>query len=126
MKECVQEVLRHHPGVCLALLFGSRARGTADPTSDVDVALLGRDLDFGSLARDLSLALGHEVDLVDLAAAGIPLLAAVLRDGVVLYEASPGIAASFRARAIASLEIDLPWFARMRRAYLRRVAEVGL
>jgi predicted nucleotidyltransferase len=125
MTDRLKEVLRRVPGVRLAVLFGSQARGTARPASDVDVAVLG-DVDLGPLARDLSLSLGREIDLVDLAAAGIPLTAAILRDGIVVHEAPPGTAATFRARAIAALETDLPWFERMRRGYLRRVAETGL
>jgi predicted nucleotidyltransferase len=118
--------LGRHPGVRLGILFGSTARGTAAPGSDVDLALLAGDEDLLEVRRGLSLVLGREVDVVDLGAAPIPLLARILREGVVAYERDHGAAGAWRAHAIASLEIDLPWFERMRDALLRRVAERGL
>jgi predicted nucleotidyltransferase len=36
-------VLRHHPQITGALLFGSRAKGISSAGSDVDLALLGVD-----------------------------------------------------------------------------------
>ena len=41
--ELIRVVLRRHPEVTGALLFGSRAKGIARPASDVDLALLGID-----------------------------------------------------------------------------------
>ncbi len=40
--ELIRGVLRRHPEVELAKLFGSRAKGTSRPNSDVDLALWGR------------------------------------------------------------------------------------
>lgn len=37
----VIDVLRHHPEVECAVLFGSRAKGNARPNSDIDLALYG-------------------------------------------------------------------------------------
>ena len=37
----IRGVLRRHAEVVGALLFGSRGKGTASPSSDVDIALLG-------------------------------------------------------------------------------------
>lgn len=37
----VRGVLRRHASVCAAILFGSRAKGTHAPQSDVDLALTG-------------------------------------------------------------------------------------
>ena len=37
----VIDVLRHHPEVERAVLFGSRAKGNARPNSDIDLALYG-------------------------------------------------------------------------------------
>ncbi len=37
----VQEVLRGHPQITEARLFGSRAKGTHSPHSDIDLALWG-------------------------------------------------------------------------------------
>ena len=39
--ELIRSVLRRHPEVAEAKLFGSRAKGTARPNSDIDLALWG-------------------------------------------------------------------------------------
>ncbi|MFM8886535.1 MAG: nucleotidyltransferase domain-containing protein, partial [Chthoniobacterales bacterium] len=49
--ERIQEVFAHHPGVERAVLFGSRATGTARPGSDIDLALYGQGLDWRVLGR---------------------------------------------------------------------------
>jgi predicted nucleotidyltransferase len=116
-------VLRRRPEVELALLFGSRARGRESAGSDVDVAVEGEGVDRLALARDLSAAVGAEVDVVDLRRAGYPLLRAVLRDGVLLHEGRPYAEARFRTRAILQTETDRPWFERMRDGYLKHLAE---
>lgn len=41
--EMIRSVLRRHPEITKALLYGSRAKGTAKPGSDVDIALVGVD-----------------------------------------------------------------------------------
>jgi predicted nucleotidyltransferase len=117
------EVVAAHPEVELALLFGSRARGREGTGSDVDVAIEGEGVDRLALARDLSAAVGLEVDVVDLRAAGYPLLKALLRDGVVIHEGQPHAEARFRTRAILQTETDRPWYERMRDGYLRHLAE---
>lgn len=49
--------------------FGSRARGEARPTSDIDLAVLARHPipaeQLFEVAQDLTLQLHHDVDLVD-------------------------------------------------------------
>jgi hypothetical protein len=67
-----------------------------------------------------------EVDVVDLEHAGVPLLARIVREGVLVHELRPGAAATWRGQALADLETDAPWFARMRDAWLARVAARGL
>lgn len=39
--EAIRRVLSRHPAVTGAILFGSRAKGTALPASDIDLALEG-------------------------------------------------------------------------------------
>lgn len=114
-----------HPGVRLALLFGSRATGRADERSDVDLAVDAPGVDLFSLAGNLSAELGMEVDVVSLEDPGVPLLEQLVRDSVVVHEARRGEGASWRTRALCSLETDRPWFHRMRDAWLKRVAEHG-
>jgi predicted nucleotidyltransferase len=125
MIAALRSVLADRTDVQLALLFGSAARGVDRPDSDLDVAVLGRDLDLLTLVADLSLAARREVDVVDLAQAGYPLLRALLRDSVVLHQGAPGAAAAWRTRAILETETDRPWFERMRDAYLKRLAAGG-
>jgi predicted nucleotidyltransferase len=108
--------------VRLALLFGSAARGTDRPDSDVDVAVDAPGVDRLELARDLSLALDREVSVVDLRDPGYPLLVALVRDGIVVAEQNQGAAARWRTRAILTLETDRPWYERMRDAHLARLA----
>jgi predicted nucleotidyltransferase len=121
----IAQCLRGRTDVCLAVVFGSRARGTASPTSDVDVAVIAPGVDLLGLAAHLSRATGHDVDVVALDEAGVPLLARILREGVGVHEARPGMLATWRARVLADLETDRPWFARMRDAWLARVASRG-
>jgi predicted nucleotidyltransferase len=107
--------------VRLAILFGSQARDRPRPDSDVDLAVVG-PVDRLRLATELSLALDRDVDVVNLRSAGYPLLKALLRDGIVVHEAERGAAADWRTRTITQVELDRPWFERMRDAYLDRLA----
>jgi predicted nucleotidyltransferase len=125
--ELIRRALARRPGVELALLFGSRLTGRAGPSSDIDLAIQAPGVDLFALAGDLSAELGAEVDLVDLDLdqASIPLLNELVQSSEVVYEDARGRAASWRARALCALETDLPWFRRMRDAWLTRVSERG-
>ncbi len=122
IEQALRSALAARAGVRLAILFGSTARGTARPTSDADVAVLARGVDLLALARDLSLAVGREVQIVDLGTVGYPMLQAIVRDGIVVKEHGRGDAARWRAHALVDLENDRPWFERMRDAYLEHLA----
>lgn len=124
-REIVRAAAAATPGLELALVFGSVARGRAGLASDVDVAIVG-DVDAFELSARLSLALGREVDVVDVARASVPLLDAIVRDGVAVFERTPGGEARFRSRALLLLETDRPWYERMQKAWLKRVAERGI
>ena len=112
--------------VRLAILFGSRARGTAHAGSDLDLAVDAPGADLLDVGARLSLALDCEVDVLSLADPGVPLLEALLRDGIVVYEGNAGAGARWRSHALTSLETDRPWFSRMQEAWLKRVAERGI
>lgn len=45
----IQRVLAETPRIERAVLFGSRAKGTFKPGSDIDIALLGNDISFADL-----------------------------------------------------------------------------
>jgi predicted nucleotidyltransferase len=124
--EAVRECLRGRTNVPLAIAFGSRARGTATAASDVDVAVRAPGADLLELTATLSRATGVSADVLDLDSAGIPLLARIVREGLVVHEARPGLGARWRAHALADLETDLPWYTRMSEAWLSRVATRGL
>ena len=49
--ERIQDVLRDFPEVTRAVLFGSRAKGTARTGSDIDLALYGEEIDWRVLGR---------------------------------------------------------------------------
>lgn len=89
-----QRLAREGARLACAWLFGSRARGEARPTSDVDVAVLlaaeppsdleGLELD---LQEDLTEEVGLPVQLVVANRAPVDLVHRILRDGVLLTEA---------------------------------------
>jgi len=126
VNEAVADLLRQalagRTEVRLAILFGSTARGTDRADSDVDVAVLGREVDPLALATDLTRAVNREVQIVDLDAVGFPMLQAIVRDGVIVAEHEKGCAARWRSHALVDLENDRPWFERMRDAYLDHLA----
>jgi predicted nucleotidyltransferase len=118
--------LLNFPGLDLALLFGSFARGDQRPDSDIDVAVSGASVDPLELGAAIARSTGRDVQVIRLHEASIPLLESIIDDGVVLYEGHAGAAASWRARVLADLELDRPWYARQRDAWLKHVREQGL
>lgn len=93
----LQGVLKTVPGIRLAILFGSMARGTEGPDSDLDLALdLGHRLEPAekrALIEALALATGRPVDLVDLRTAGEPILTQIIRHGQRVYGSDSDYAA---------------------------------
>lgn len=110
-------------GVKLLVLFGSRARATARPSSDVDLgvvldephtrsdALAGKILD--------AVRADGEPDLVFLNEAEPLLLHEVAVSGKALYERSPGAMEEFRVRAVMRY-YDTAWIRRIEAEALRR------
>lgn len=118
----LREALEGQAGLELAFLFGSHATGREHEGSDVDLAIRARGVALLEVARRVSLAVGLEVDVVDLDAVGYPLLREIVEQGVLVAESSAGAAARWRAHALVDLETDRPWFERMRDGYLARAA----
>ena len=87
--ELVRSVLRQHPEIESATLFGSRAKGTHTPRSDVDLALAGPlgALGAAAIAAELEdLPLPYRFDVHALAAiTHVPLLEHIKRVGQVIY-----------------------------------------
>ena len=102
----LRAVLAGRGDVVAAYLFGSVARGTATPTSDVDVAILFAaeppltidGLHLG-LEGELERNLGLPVQLVVLNRAPCDLVHRVLRDGVLLVDRDPGARIRFEVDA---------------------------
>lgn len=73
------------PGLASVYVFGSVARGEGRPWSDIDLAIVAapspRPEDIHAAREGLELILGRDVDLVDLAAAPLPLARQVLIEG---------------------------------------------
>jgi predicted nucleotidyltransferase len=114
-------------GVELAILFGSTARATHTPASDIDLAVkLEPGVDALQLADTLARRIQREVQVVSLDNLNIPLLEQIVRDGVVVHQASSRIAAVWWSRALSTLALDGPWYARMNDSWLRHVAQKGL
>jgi predicted nucleotidyltransferase len=97
---------RHDGDLVAAYLFGSVARDTARPSSDVDVAvLLARDPPAtlaglrGDLEADLERALGQPVQLVVLNRAPCDLVHRVLRDGILVLDRNPSGRIRFEVRS---------------------------
>lgn len=90
LEDRLRERLLREEDVLVAYLFGSRARGTPGPLSDVDVAVLLPDgSDFGARRLDLTADVGDVVgleaaDVVVLNQVPVSLGYRVLRDGRLL------------------------------------------
>lgn len=86
----VRVLLEAAPELRLIVLYGSHARGDATPASDVDVAILApRPLDperVHATREALELALGRDVDLIDLLRASTVLRHEITRHGIVLHD----------------------------------------
>ena len=53
----IQKILKKHPKVNKAILYGSRAKGNYKPASDIDLTLQGEQLDYTELV-----AIDNELD----------------------------------------------------------------
>lgn len=87
--EMIRGVLRAHPRIDGAWLFGSRAKGVARPSSDVDLALEGTIDALGAeaVARELDeLPMPYRFDVHALAATRSPALREhIARVGIRIY-----------------------------------------
>ncbi|MDF1554875.1 MAG: nucleotidyltransferase domain-containing protein [Deferrisomatales bacterium] len=91
--EKINQVFAAHPNVQRAVLYGSRAKGTHHPGSDIDLALFGKSLTASELLKidlelddlllpyKIDLSLHHQIDSKEL-------LEHIARVGKVLYRES--------------------------------------
>lgn len=95
VKPALQRYFARRPDIAAAHSFGSVARGTAGPRSDIDVGVLRhgaprRDLrqfeEVEAIRADLMEAIGRDVDVVLRNGSAPDLLHRVLRDGIVVHD----------------------------------------
>ena len=123
MNERIIRFFEARPEVVAVYLFGSRSRGRAKETSDVDLAILfdpRAKVDESELKRDLMIGLSgilrKEIHLVILNHAGEVLSAQVFKYGECLYNSKPDILSGFRTVQFSKIA-DF--------AYLRNIMEKG-
>ena len=89
----LQDVFRRHANIRKVLIFGSRSKGNYRAGSDIDLAVIGSDVDYSLLLDILceidDLDLLYSVDLLDYQKKkGTPLGDHIDRVGQVFYEAA--------------------------------------
>jgi uncharacterized protein len=130
-REQVVETLRRYfagrDDVVAAYLFGSAARGTARPSSDVDVGVVlraGRPRDLHAYGRlvdvqaDLEERMHCAVDVVPMNGAPPDLLHRILRDGVCVHDSDPAARVAFELQARNEYFDLLPVLVRYRQTVL--------
>ena len=122
--ERVSEVLTAYSEIQLGIIFGSAASGTMRDDSDVDIAVLAQEPMSLSLRleliAELSLAVGREVDVVDLYSAQGTILQQVLTKGVVALERTKLGRAALMKRMLFDQSDMEPYRRRMIEARLQR------
>lgn len=111
--ELLRDIFKRR-GVSLAYLFGSRARGAGGALSDVDIGVVFKDeaadgredlKRYSQLHGELEKFFVQEVDLVDLAGAGSPLLRhRVVFRGKLLFAGNSGRRREFELRVLQEYE----------------------
>ena len=119
--EILTAEVKRHPMIKLAILYGSYARGTQRPDSDIDLAVAADDraplneetlIDVSVAA---SLQTGREVQVRDLARAQGLFLKEVLTTGVVIYQTDPVVRGRLISRMLGFVEDFQPIVAMIRR-----------
>jgi predicted nucleotidyltransferase len=89
----LQDVFRRYSNIKKVLIFGSRSKGNFRPGSDIDLAIIGKDIDYRLLLdvqcdiEDLELL--YSIDLLDYQKKkGTPIGDHIDRVGQVFYEAA--------------------------------------
>jgi len=121
----IANYFREKPGIAAVYLFGSVAKGTARPESDVDIGVLYRatpaptllDQPFSDEA-DLAQLLARPVQVIVMNGAPADLVHRILRDGILVLEPDKSRRIAFEVRARNEYFDLLP----MLREYRRRVS----
>ncbi len=114
-RTALAEYFRTQPHVAAAFIFGSQARGTSSPGSDLDIAILPKPgapqdhLRALQYTNDLmNLLHRQDVDVVMLDRAPPLLLHRVARDGEVIFATSNTVVAEFVIHAVQQFEDTRP------------------
>lgn len=95
----IEHIRQSVPDLIALYRFGSQAKGTAGPDSDVDLAVLAREPIPGmrrfELAQELATQLHRDVDLVDLRTASTVMRMQVLSTGECLFSESNRLQGEF-------------------------------
>jgi predicted nucleotidyltransferase len=114
------------PGLIALYRFGSQAKGTARPGSDMDLAVLTREsipnLRRFELAQELAIRLHRDVDLVDLRSASTVMRMQVISTGTCLDAPDEPARREFEMYAYS----DYARLNEERRDILKRIAESGV
>lgn len=136
MLRAIVEALAPIDRVRVAYLFGSRARGTARPDSDLDLAIaLPRDLEdtergrvklqvIDALTRVLG-ALGERADIVDLDRSGSAVAFAAISRGQCVFMRDRADRVRLEARIARRYDDERPYRELMRSAALRATEKMG-
>ena len=89
----LQDVFRRYANIEKVLIFGSRSKGNYRAGSDIDLAVIGKDIDYNQLLNILceidDLELLYSIDLLDYQKKkGTPIGDHIDRVGQVFYEAA--------------------------------------
>ncbi len=132
MKQALRNVFKRH-NVVVAYLFGSVARHSAGPKSDVDIAVLfSRPADSveagmkrsSALSSALEDAIGRTVDLIDLEEVHSPLLRhRAIRRGELLYSTDHDYRRQLEQKALHEFEDTRYLRAVQMRALKKRITE---
>ena len=89
----LQDVFRHHKNIEKVLIFGSRSKGNYRAGSDIDLAIVGKDIDYRQLLNiqteidDLEML--YSIDLLNYQSkVGTPIGDHIDRVGQVFFEAA--------------------------------------
>ena len=91
--EELQNVFKRHQNIERVLIFGSRSKGNYRAGSDIDLAVIGKGIDYGQILTILceieDLELLYSVDMIDYKEkVGTPIGNHIDRVGQVFYEAA--------------------------------------
>jgi uncharacterized protein len=95
----IEHIRKSVPSLIALYRFGSQAKGTARPDSDIDLAVLARDpipnIRRFELAQELATQLHRDVDLVDLRSASTVMRMQAISTGECLFSASNRLQGEF-------------------------------